>query len=115
MPDMPAPMMMASKSSSAAVSASAWCFCVAVIFYYFSCLQICRLLRLDPRIATNANPFFDVGMHQLRKLLRTVAGGLNTLLAQQFLHFRRFQRREDGRIELVDDRSRRIGRRQYTV
>jgi hypothetical protein len=37
-------------------------------------------LRFDAGFAGDAYPFFDIGMHRLRELLRAVAGRRNALL-----------------------------------
>src|SRR6267142_1935043 len=73
------------------------------------------LLRLDAGFARQPNPFFDVGVHQPRKLLGAVTRGLKALLDEEFFDLGRFKRLHDGLVELVDDRPRRIGRREHTV
>src|SRR6266566_9387573 len=74
-----------------------------------------RLLRLDAGFARQPNPFFDIGVHQPRKLLGAVTRGLEALLREEFFDLGRFKRRHDGLVELVDDRPRRVGRREHAV
>src|SRR5258708_36962179 len=73
------------------------------------------LLRLDAGFARQPNPFFDVGVHQPRKLLGAVTRGLKALLDEEFFDLGRFKRLHDGLVELVDDRPRRVGWGEHTV
>src|SRR5216684_5525073 len=74
-----------------------------------------RLLRLDAGFARQANPFFDVGVHQSRELLGAVTRGLEALLDEEFFDLGRFERLHDGLVEPVNDRPRRVGRGEHTV